>query len=319
MRFFNTLLFSSFMEKTFSFAHLEDLSGHRSGIYALLQGKEPNELISTGGDGSVIAWNLGVHTTNKVLTSVKEVVFSMIKTHEKEIYLLGTMSGCIYRFDRNNETTEKMVVAHQNGVFDMLFIDDNKLASIGADGILKTWDYPSFNPIHSVQLSETKLRNFDITKSLGHIAIGSLQGVVTIVDVKNLKTILRFKGHDRGIYMVRYHPHKKMLITGCIDGILNFWNTQDNYKHIYQRPAHQSSVYGFDHHKWDDMYVTVSKDKSIKIWDPSFYQPKTIDRFSGNKGHIHSVNAVVWLLNGVLATAGDDKMIKLWNITEEIN
>ena len=65
------------------------------------------------------------------------------------------------------------------------------------------------------------------------------------------------------------------------------------------------------------MYVTVSKDKSIKIWDPSFYQPKTIDRFGGNKGHNHSVNAVVWLLNGVLATAGDDKKIKLWDITEE--
>jgi WD40 repeat protein len=305
------------MEKTFSFTHLEDLPAHRSGIYAMLQGDAPNELISAGGDGMVIAWNIDKHSTHKVLTSVKEVIFSMMKTPVKGVYLLGTMSGCIYKFDRNNNTTDKMVIAHQNGVFDMLFIDDNKLASIGADGILKTWDYPSFNPIHEVKLSEIKLRSFDINKSLGHIAIGSIQGVVTVVDVKNLKTVIRFKGHDRGIYLVKYHPHKNMLITGCIDGVLNFWDTTNNYKHIYSRPAHQSSIYGFDHHKWDDMYVTVSKDKSIKIWDPSFYKPKTIDRFT-SKGHIHSVNAVVWLLNGVLATAGDDRKIKLWDVKEEI-
>lgn len=305
------------MEKSFNFKHLEDLIAHRSGIYVLLQGEQPNELISAGGDGTVIAWNIDKHSTHKVLTSIKEVIFSMIKTPDKSVYLLGTMSGNIYRFDRDNGTNDKMVIAHQNGVFDMLFIDDNKLASIGADGVLKTWDYPSFNPIHSVQLSDNKLRSFDLNKTLGHLAIGSIQGVVTIVDIKNLKTVLRFKGHDRGIYLVKYHPHKKMLITGCIDGILNFWNTQDNYKHIYKRPAHQSSIYGFDHHKWDDMYVTVSKDKSIKIWDPSFYMPTTIDRFSG-KGHIHSINAVVWLLNGVLATAGDDRKIMLWDVNEEI-
>jgi len=304
------------MEKTYSFKHLEDLTAHKSGIYALLQGEKPNELISAAGDGAVIAWNIDKHSTHKVLTSVKEVIFSMIKTSKKGIYLLGTMSGVIYLFDRNTNTTEKKVVAHKNGVFDMLFINDNTLASIGADGELKTWDYSTFNPIHSVQLSETKLRSFDIDKSSGHLAIGSIQGVVTIVDVKNLKTVIRFKGHDRGIYLVKYHPHKKMLITGCIEGVINFWKTADNYKHIYSRPAHQSSIYGFDYHKWDDIYVTVSKDKTIKIWDPSFYKPKTIDRFT-SKGHSHSVNAVKWLLNGVLATAGDDRKIKLWDVVEQ--
>lgn len=304
------------MEKTFKYKHLEDLKGHESGIYSILQGDKPNELISCGGDGKVIAWKISDHTTSKVIASIKEVIFSMLKIPDKDIYLFGTMNGHIYQLDRNSGELTKHSDAHRFGVFDMHFLNDHRLASIGGDGMLRTWDYPSFNKLHEVEVSDKKLRSFDLNKDIGHIAIGAIDGTVSILDMKNLKRIMRFKAHDRGVYLTRYHPHRKMLITGCIDGILNFWKTDQNYKHIYTRPIHSSTIYGFDHHKWDDMYVTVSKDKSIKIWDPSFDLPSTIDRFNGSPGHKHSVNTVCWLLNGVLATAGDDRIIKLWEVEE---
>ncbi len=303
------------MEKTFKYSHLEDLKGHQSGIYSLMQGEEANELISCGGDGVIKAWKILDHSTSKVIGNLKEVIFSMIKSPEKGVYLFGTMNGHIYQIDRNSNEVKKFENLHRSGVFDMIFLSDNRLATIGGDGMLKTWEFPSLNPIHQVLVSDKKLRSFDLNKELGHLAIGAIDGTVSILDVKNLKLIMRFKAHDRGVYLTRFHPHKKMLITGCIEGVINFWKTDTDYKHIYQRSVHQSTVYGFDHHKWDNMYVTVSKDKSIKIWEPTFDIPTTINKFTG-AGHSHSVNAVCWLLNGVLATAGDDRVIKLWDVKE---
>lgn len=315
--FNNTLCFKITMEKKFKYTHLEDLKGHQSGIYALMQGDEIDELISCGGDGMVIAWKISENSISRILTGLKEVIFSMIKTPDKGVYLFGTMNGSIYRFDRSTQDIKKLSNAHNNGVFDMLFLNDNLLASIGADGMLRTWDYPTFNPVHEVYVSDKKLRSIDLNKELAHIAIGAIDGTVSIFDVKNLKRLMRFKAHDRGVYLTRFHPHRKMLITGCIDGTLNFWKTDQDYKHVYQRPVHSSTIYGFDYHKMEDMYVTVSKDKSIKIWDPAFDIPQTINKFTG-EGHVHSVNSVCWLHNGVLATAGDDKVIKLWDV-EAVN
>lgn len=302
------------MDKKISYKHVGDLTGHRSGIYALLQGDERGELLSAGGDGSLIAWNTDNYHTKKVLTFVKDVIFCMAKTPDKTGLILGTMSGKLIKYNRKNNRIDPGLKAHDAGVFDLLFIDDNRLATIGGDGRLKIWDAHTFTLVHEVALSDTKLRSLDLNAEKGHLAVGTIQGVITVLDVKNLKTIIRFKGHDRGIYFVKYHPHKKMLITGCIDGVLNFWQIEKDYKHVYKRAIHQSSIYGFDHHKWDDLYVTVSKDKSVKIWDPTFDVPKTIDRFSG-PGHRFSVNTVCWLHNGLLATAGDDKLIKLWEVT----
>ena len=193
-----------------------------------MEGEEINELISAGGDGMVFAWKLSEHSSSKVLASVKEVIFSMIKTPQKGIYLLGTMNGNIYRLNPSNNEIIKHSNAHVSGVFDMFFLNDNKLASIGGDGMLRTWEFPSFNPIHEVLVSDKKLRSFDLNKDLGHLAIGAIDGTVSIFDVKNLKRILKFKAHDRGVYLTRFHPHKKMLITGCIDGILNFWKTDQD-------------------------------------------------------------------------------------------
>lgn len=314
INFFNTTLcFKITMEKKFKYTNLEDLKGHQSGIYSLMQGDEIDELISCGGDGMVIAWKIAENSTSKILAGLKEVIFSMIKTPDKGVYLFGTMNGSIYQLNRASQELKKIPKTHTNGVFDMLFLNDNLLATIGADGMLRTWDYPTFNPVHEVHVSENKLRSIDLNKDLAHIAIGAIDGTVSIFDVKNLKRLMRFKAHDRGVYLTRYHPHRKMLITGCIDGILNFWKTDQDYKHIYQRPIHDSTIYGFDYHKMEDLYVTVSKDKSIKIWDPSFDVPQTINKFTG-KGHVHSVNSVCWLHNGLLATAGDDKVIKIWEI-----
>jgi WD40 repeat protein len=303
------------MEKAFKYKHIEDLKGHQSGIYALMQGDEIDELISAGGDGVVLAWKIAENSTSKMLAGIKEVIFSMIKTPEKGVYLLGTMNGTIYRLNRNTKEINSFKNAHKNGVFDIIFLNDNLFASIGGDGMLRTWDYPSFNPVHEVLVSDKKLRSLDLNKELAHLSVGAIDGTVSIIDVKNLKRIMRFKAHDRGVYLTRYHPHRKMLITGCIEGTLNFWKTDQDYKHIYHRHIHDSTIYGFDYHKWEDLYVTVSKDKSIKIWDPSFDIPQTLNKFSG-EGHIHSVNTVCWMHNGILASAGDDKVIKLWNLVE---
>ena len=61
---------------------------------------------------------------------------------------------------------------------------------------------------------------------------------------------------------------------------------------------------------------SVSRDKSIKLWEvDSFNILKKIDRRM-DKGHSHSVNDISWINEKEFFSAGDDRIIRRWKVAE---
>ena len=62
----------------------------------------------------------------------------------------------------------------------------------------------------------------------------------------------------------------------------------------------------------EDLLATVSRDKSIKIWNKKALQVmEKVDAFK--QGHHHSVNHLVRLSDNRFATCSDDKTIRIFS------
>jgi WD40 repeat protein len=57
------------------------------------------------------------------------------------------------------------------------------------------------------------------------------------------------------------------------------------------------------------LIATASRDKQIYLWDV-----RSGKRLLTLAGHQRSVNALQWVDEGVLASAGDDGVIKVWHL-----
>ena len=77
-------------------------------------------------------------------------------------------------------------------------------------------------------------------------------------------------------------------------------------------PAHNYAIYEIGFDPTGKYFATASRDKTVKIWD--YNSMGVIERLAGNdgKGHINSVNTLLWMKNGTLLTAGDDRAIQSW-------
>src|SRR5690606_41631981 len=92
-------------------------------------------------------------------------------------------------------------------------------------------------------------------------------------------------------------PHKELQI---IQNISPPMCTVDKTAHINDTPY----------------FSTVSRDKTIKVWDSDLKLIHNVSRDRDSDSHYLSINSQSYDPQlQLLATAGDDKMIKVWKIS----
>jgi WD40 repeat protein len=98
------------------------------------------------------------------------------------------------------------------------------------------------------------------------------------------------------------------LWVGGQSGWLYAWNVEDRTLRMAWE-AHERAVNALALHPTGKWLATASRDKRIHLWDTA-----TGERVLSLSGHQRSVNALQWLDKEVLASGGDDGIIKIWHL-----
>jgi WD40 repeat protein len=137
-------------------------------------------------------------------------------------------------------------------------------------------------------------------------------GSVRILETEYFNQIGEFFAHENGVTCLAFHTENKQLITGGKDAILRIWNLK-TMQQIKAIPAHNFVIYDIQFLNPTE-FITVSRDKSIKIW--SLEKLNVLHKIEfKNGGHIHSVNKIQQLNTTTFATCSDDKRIMIWEKT----
>ena len=274
------------------------LRGHNGAVYDLAWSTENSAWYSAGGDGVVARWNEGQNDGIAVFQ------------HSSPFYSVADWHGIVVGGNSTGELffkwPDRSSVQHEHGapIFSLTIDDQGALWSGDGEGLICRWDMVKGQPSLSLRFETSVGKIRHLTQHGENILAAGGEGFLLLVDpVSGQQSSV--SAHDRSCYWAIPLVEKGVILSGGQDGQLKVHQASSE---ILSMDVHQSAIYrGMI---WGDKLWTCGRDHEVKAWDLNTLN--TLGKLP--RPHTRSVNALaIGGLDGQhLATAGDDRSIKIW-------
>ncbi|HVX64565.1 MAG TPA: hypothetical protein VHC19_28340 [Pirellulales bacterium] len=133
-----------------------------------------------------------------------------------------------------------------------------------------------------------------------------------VADPKQIRLLKEFK-HDRPLFSCRIDPQGKFVFAGAHDALIERWEAAGDKKDVFA--GHQSWVRGMAFQPQGELLCSGDYAGKVNAWryaaetaQPPVY---TID---AHKGWVRAV--AISADGATMATAGNDQLIRLWNVAD---
>jgi WD40 repeat protein len=265
-----------------------------------------NFLFTASADRFVTGWDMITGEQSKLVVKCDTAPYSIV--FAENFLWIGLSSGDIHVIDVLENREVKYFKQHKSSVFSIYFLKSKNLVlTTDSTGLISVWDNNSLTLEASFPIDCGKIRKINSNEDESLLLIPAQNGEIRILETNTFNEIIQLKGHKEGSNAAKFSTDQSQVYSVGKDGHLKIWDWQ-NDKLINSLPIHLSSVY--DLIIYENSIITASRDKSIKIWDSNKLQIEQKISKPG-KGHAHSVNGLVKLIDG-FASYSDDKSCKIW-------
>lgn len=287
-----------------------DLPGHSGPVYALACDYERKALYSAGGDGYIAEWRCISGKQARAIARTPGAVYSLHFVPSIHHLYVGESSGIVYVLDIGQKTLRRSVRAHQSSVFGLgSHPSDPEGWSSGRDGAFIYWDTARSEPFAAVKVASAGLRDFVLSPKMTSFLCAGRDGYVYEVERFQRSVLQRVWVDPHFVIAIEASPVNGLVATGGRSGILKLWTADLELK--WEVPAHTITLNTIAWHPSGRIIATGGRDRLIHLWDV-----QTGKKLLTLSGHLRSVNALLWISEDTLASAGDDGLVKIWHLED---
>ncbi|MFN6501753.1 MAG: AAA-like domain-containing protein [Nostoc sp. DedQUE01] len=297
------------------------LNGHKK-VRSVVFSPDGKTLASAGVDKTIKLWNR--ETAKEIITLkghstwVRSVVFSP----DGKTLASASVDSTIKLWNRETGKEITTLKGHRYSVNSVVFSPDGKtLASAGVDQTIKLWNRETSKAITTLKGHSGDIFSVVFSPDGKTLASASADNTIKLWNRETGKAITTLKGHSNLVNSVVFSLDGKTLASASDDNTIKLWNRETG-KAITTLKGHSNSVNSVVFSPDGKTLASASEDKTIKLWNRE--TGKAITTLKGHSDLVYSVAfhiasgkvfSVVFSPDGkTLASASDDKTIKLWNL-----
>lgn len=294
----------------------EERTGHTAAIYDLQPA--PDGFYSVAADGLIVRWHRADADLGHAVANVAGGKFLSLATLADGGLVAGDLSGGVHWLYPDQPERNKHVAHHTRGVFAVLRLAD-AVYTAGGDGVLTRWDATTGRTVESLPVSANSLRCLATYQQTGHRAllVGASDGRAYLIP-DDFTAIHPFAANEPSVFCIApLHPTAAThFVTGGRDARLRFHELGFvKYPKLRTLDAHLATVNALAFSPDRRYLATASRDKTVKLWDARDWRLLKVCEVVRDRGHVNSVNCLLWLDDRTLLSAGDDRRILTWTLT----
>ncbi|PKR81667.1 hypothetical protein CW751_03835 [Brumimicrobium salinarum] len=297
------------MDNSDSLQLLKTIEGHSGAIYDIIHAE--GFLFSASADRFVAQWNPSTGEQTNFAVQLERASYNVAYAPEDQLLVIGTNNGGIHVVDIKSREEKRLLSQHKFAVFSLTYCPHKEIFYSGdKEGYLCVWKSKTFELLITLPFNCGKIRDISISEKGEFIAICGQDGIIRILETEFFNVIHEFKAHKDGVNCAIFN--EEILYTGGKDAHIKKWNWRKE-ELLLNIPAHNYAVYDLALLNNKEVLISVSFDKSIKVWNANDISIKERVEFK-NKGHRHTVNRIAKIDDHKFATVSDDRKIKIWSL-----
>jgi WD40 repeat protein len=301
------------MHSKISVVKIHSFAGHSDCIYSIEACYDQKSFFSASGDGMVVKWNLENPDKGELIAKMPNSIYALHFLKEQNLLVVGQNYEGVHLLDWESKKELKSVKICDTFIFDIQS-HNNKLFVASGDGAVTVIDVVAWKVILRIDESKKSARSIAINVFTNEIAVSYSDCFVRVFDLSTFMKKNEWIAHKNSVFTLAYSDDNKILLSGARDARLKAWNAAANYQQVNEVVAHLYTINHIAINPDGEYFATASMDKSVKIWQSKNLQLlKVIDK-ARHAGHGTSINKLVWIDGSQLLSAGDDRVINLWQI-----
>jgi WD40 repeat protein len=162
---------------------------HKKTIYTIDFSNSEKQIVSGGKDSLLVIWSVVNLKPDLVIKPHQGIILSAKFSPDDKLIVSGATDNDVIVSNSQTGETIKVLKGHTDDVLDVDFIDNNTIASCGADGLIIIWDLQTGKKLNQWSAHDNWTRNISISKDKTQILSCGNDGRIKLWDISNLEKV----------------------------------------------------------------------------------------------------------------------------------